>query len=317
MRRLAGSPEPAGSSPPDDRSPQGAARRTLRSVPAAVWCAAIVLGAAGAVAAGAFGADRSVRSGRRDRRRCSGLVGQRARAHRARTRDRQPHERAETRSLGARDRAGRDRPAPLDGRRVPGRGHGLAHRADRALLGAARRAHRHGREVLRAPETRRAAARRRQGRDPRRDPAQARAADPRGARDRRDPRRGGPQARARLVLVDPRHGGDDRAEPPGEVGRQRLSARPEGRGDPDRGADRRRRRRLRRAHERPCLPQGVLRRGRGPDDARTARPPLRPGPARRLHGSSRPDRPGRPRGARHRTPRSSSSSTLRDLRHRP
>ena len=52
MRRLAGSPEPAGSSPPDDRSQQGAARRTLRSVPAAVWCAAIVLGAAGAVAAG-------------------------------------------------------------------------------------------------------------------------------------------------------------------------------------------------------------------------------------------------------------------------
>ena len=57
---------------------------------------------------------------------------------------------------------------------------------------AAGRAHRHGRGVLRAPASRRAAARRRQGGDPRRDPAEARPADrPRSARSsRRTPRRG-------------------------------------------------------------------------------------------------------------------------------
>ncbi len=51
---------------------------------------------------------------------------------------------------------------------------------------------------------------------------------------------------------------DDRAQPPGEVGRHRLPPRPEGRGDPDRGPDRGDRRRLRRADQRPRLPQGVL-----------------------------------------------------------
>ena len=126
--------------------------------------------------------------------------------------------------------------------------------------------------LLRAPRPRRAAARRRQGRDPRRDPAEAGPAHRRGARDRRDARRGGPPARARLLLLDPRHGRHDRAEPPGEVGRKRLPARAQGRGDPDRGPDRRRRRRLRRAHQRPRLPQGLLGRGGRADDARTARP---------------------------------------------
>ena len=57
----------------------------------------------------------------------------------------------ETRALRARDRPGRDRSAPVDGGRVPRRGHRRAHRADRALLGAAGRTHRHGRRVLRAP----------------------------------------------------------------------------------------------------------------------------------------------------------------------
>ena len=137
----------------------------------------------------------------------------------ARRRDRAPHERAQTRAVGARDRSGGDRSAPVDGGRVQRRGHRRAHRADRALLGAAGRTHRHGLRVLRAPAPRGAAARRRQGGDPRCDPAEARAADAGGARDRRDPRRGGPPPRARLVLVDPGHGGDDRAEPPGEVGR--------------------------------------------------------------------------------------------------
>ena len=149
----------------------------------------------------------------------------------------------------------------------------------------------------RAAQARRAAARRRQGCDPRRDPAEARTAHARGARDRRDARRGGPPPRARLILVDPRPRGDDCSQPPGEVGRQRLPARTEGRGDPDRGPHRRRRRRLRRTHQRPRLPQGLLRRRGDRDDARTARPPLRPGAARRVHGSARQDRRRLARGA--------------------
>ncbi len=147
------------------------------------------------------------------------LAHRRERPCGARGGDRQPHLGAQTRALRARDRPGGDRAAAVDGGRVPRRGHRRAHRADRALLGAAGRAHRHGRGVLRAAQARRAAARRRQGGDPRRDPAQARPAHAGGARDRRDPRRGGPPAGARLVLLDPRHGGDDRAQPPGEVGR--------------------------------------------------------------------------------------------------
>ena len=140
-------------------------------------------------------------------------------------------------------------------------------------------------------------------------------ADARGAGDRRDPRRGGPPARPRLLLLDPRHGRDDRAEPPGEVGRQRLPARPEGRGDPDRGPHRRRRRRVRRAHQRPRLPQGLLRRRGDPDDARTARSPLRPGAARRLHGSARTLRPRRPRGTAQR-PGGARRVHARDVRDR-
>jgi hypothetical protein len=68
----------------------------------------------------------------------------------------------------------------------------------------------------------------------------------------------------------------------------RLPARPEGRGDPDRGPDRGGGGRVRRAHQRPRLPQGVLGRGGRADDARTARAPLRPGAAGRVHGSPRP-----------------------------
>ena len=230
------------------------------------------------------------------------------------SRSRDQHERAQTRPLRARDRPGRDGPAPVDGGRVPRRGHRRAHRAHRPLLRAAGRTHRHGRGLLRAAAPRRAAARRRQGRDPRRDPAEARPAHAGGARDRRDPRRGGAPPRSRLVLLDPRHGGDDRPQPPGEVGRQRLPARPEGRGDPDRGPHRRRRRRLRRAHQRPRLSQGVLGRRGDRDDARTARAPLRPGSARRVHGSARPLRPGRARGAspRPRRARRVDAGDLRD-----
>ncbi len=46
----------------------------------------------------------------------------------------------------------------------------------------------------------------------------------RGARDRRDARRGGPPPAARLLLLDPRHGRDDRAVPPRALGRRRLPA---------------------------------------------------------------------------------------------
>ena len=134
-------------------------------------------------------------------------------------------QRAQTRALRARDRPGRDGAPAVDGGRVPRRGHRRPHRADRPLLDAAGRTDRHGPGLLRAARPRRAAARRRQGRDPRRDPAEARPAHAGGAGDRGDPRRGGPPARARLLLLDPRHGRDDRPQPPGEVGRQRLPAR--------------------------------------------------------------------------------------------
>ena len=144
-----------------------------------------------------------------------------------------------------------------------------------------------------------AAARRGQGRDSRRDPAQAGQADYGGARDRGDPRRGGPPAAARLLLLDPRPGGDDRAQPPREVGRERLPEGGRGRGDPDRGADRGGGGRVRRADERSCVPQGVHRRGSRRDDARAARATLRPGAAGCVHGSARPLRSRRARaGAR-------------------
>ncbi len=81
-------------------------------------------------------------------------------------------------------------------------------------------------DFCRRDRPRRAAARRRQGRDPRRDSLEARLAHRRGARDRRDPRRGGPPPAARLLLLDPRHGRDDRAQPPRALGRRRLPARP-------------------------------------------------------------------------------------------
>ena len=70
----------------------------------------------------------------------------------------------------------------------------------------------------------------------------------------------GSPARAWVLVGDPRHGGHDRAEPPGEVGRQRLPAGPEGRSDPDRGPDRGRGGRVRRPHQRPRVPPRLPRR---------------------------------------------------------
>ena len=186
----------------------------------------------------------------------AGVLGWRAGEELRRTLQRQidePLDRAAPRAYRARDRPGRDRPAPLDGGRVPRRGH----RATSSASGASRRCWPSTSAwagLLRTLGHAAPAARRRQGRDSRRDSAEAGAADRRGARDRRDPHRGGLPAAARLLLLDPRHGRHDRAQPPREVGRQRLPARARGRGDPDRGAHRRRRRRLRRAHQRPRLP---------------------------------------------------------------
>ena len=178
-----------------------------RALPAMLIGCAVAIGAVvGLALAGASAAAVVCAARPRPRRACDRLGLRGARHGGARRRGRDAHQRVETSAVGARDRPGRDRAAPVDGGRVPRRGHRRPHRAHRTLLGAAGRTHRDGRRVLRAPAPRRAAARRRQGRDPRRDPAQARTADARGARDRRDARRGGPPARARLLLLDPRHG---------------------------------------------------------------------------------------------------------------
>ena len=59
------------------------------------------------------------------------------------------------------------------------------------------------------------------------------------------------------------------------------------RGDPDRGPDRRDRRCVRRAHQPPRVPQGVLRREGCGNDARGVRSPLRPGVATRVYGGAR------------------------------
>ncbi len=147
-----------------------------RRQPPSVIAAWALLGLAVArrrAAGGGHAGGRRLPGGARVCGRGARLARRRAQRVGARGRDRAPHERAQTCALGARDRPGRDRSAPLDGGRVPRRGHRRAHRAHRALLGAAGRAHRHGRGVLRAPAPRRAAARRRQGRDPRRDPARS------------------------------------------------------------------------------------------------------------------------------------------------
>ena len=104
-------------------------------------------------------------------------------------------------------------------------------------------------------------------------------------------------------LGDPRPGRDDRAEPPREVGRQRLPARREGRGDPDRGADRGDRGRVRRADQRPGLPQGV--RGRGGREMMRERAgqTLRPGAAGCVPGGARQLGSGRPRARARRSGR--------------
>ena len=121
----------------------------------------------------------------------------------------------------------------------------------------------------RADRPRRAAARHRQDRDPGLDPAQARAADRGGVRGRQDPR-GARRAGAGGRRVGPVRGGRvDRPPPPRALGRRRLPARPRGRGDPRRRADRARRRRLRRARARAALPRiADARGGRRGDPAR-------------------------------------------------
>ena len=79
--------------------------------------------------------------------RLAGLLGRRAgraAARGAAAGDRRPLRRAAQGAGRAGDRPGGDRAEAVDGGRVPGRGHGRAHRADRALLDAAGRAGRDG-----------------------------------------------------------------------------------------------------------------------------------------------------------------------------
>ena len=99
--------------------------------------------------------------------------------------------------------------------------------------------------------------RRRQDRDPRPHPPEARAAergrDPAHA-NAHAPRR----ADARRRGLPPRRGAPHRALAPRALGRQRLSGRDRGHRHPARGAHLRRRRRARRHDERPALPLGAL-----------------------------------------------------------
>ena len=134
---------------------------------------------------------------------------------------------------------------------------GTAHAPRRRPVGHHRPAPGAARHRGRADPPRRAAARRRQDRDPRRHPGQAGQADRRRVRRDEDPHHHRcPDARRGRVRAA-RDGRGDRADPPREMGRQRLPRRPGRRGDPDRRAHRRGRRRLRRAHPFAAVQAGL------------------------------------------------------------
>ena len=140
-------------------------------------------------------------------------------------------------------------------------------------------------QARRADPPCRAAARRRQARDPRLDPAQARQAHRRRVRAcPRTRRRGRPHPRPeQLRAAQTRRG--DRAHPPRMVGRHRLPERPRRRADPAQRTHRRRRRRLRRAHPRTPLQAGLDRRRLRPGDATAYRTAVRPDSHGRLQAA--------------------------------
>ena len=122
-----------------------------------------------------------------------------------------------------------------------------AHRAHRPLLRAARPPVRHDAGRRRAAAPRERAARRGQGGHPRRDPLQAGTARRRRVGDDEDAHDDRREHPVGLGLAARPAVGDDRAHPPRALGRQRLPARAERRGDPARRAHLRDLRRLRRA----------------------------------------------------------------------
>ena len=166
---------------------------------------------------------------------------------------------------------GRDDPQARGRSRVPRCGDRPPHRADVADVRADRAAAGPRRGALPAAARRQPAARHRQDRHPRRDPAQAGSLHRPGAAHDATPCRDRPPAPERLVVGGSRAGGDDCARPPRALGRKRLSLRPRRGGDPARGPHRLGRRRLRRAHDRPRLPSRAARRGGARDDAGAAR----------------------------------------------
>src|SRR5207249_1476557 len=126
----------------------------------------------------------------------------------------------------------------------------------------------------RLPVPRRPYSRHRQDRSARRDPPQARSAEPRGgghhappSPDRREHRRA------------PAHRGDpaaDHPQPPRALRRHRLPRPPRRHGHPATGANRRGLRRVRRVDQRPPVPGGEDRRGGGGHAAGGRRQPLGP-----------------------------------------
>ncbi len=139
-----------------------------------------------------------------------------------------------------------------------------------------------------------AAPRRRQDRDPGRDPAQARP-----AHDRRVPHRQAARLAGRRDRPRPagrRDGPGGCPPPPRALGRDRLPRRPGRRGDPADRPDRVGGRRVQRDDDHPPVPQGAVGRGGARSPPRGGRDPARPPPRRHLRDRHRDRR--RPTAAR-------------------
>ncbi|CAA9556792.1 MAG: diguanylate cyclase (GGDEF domain), partial [uncultured Thermoleophilia bacterium] len=234
----------------------------------------------------AAGADRAARGLRRGRSARDGAARPAARGTarravpRARSADR-PHARART-GL-PRDGAPAPRP-PRGGGRVHGSPHPGRRGPGHEGVGRARLPR--GRPPR--GRARGDAARHRQDRDPHRDPQQARPAGPRRVAGHADAHRRGP-AHARPDRRAARQGGLHRQGLPRALGRQGLSRRPRGGGDPVRRPHHLRVRRLQRDDDPPALPRGDVPGGRRRRARALFGDPVRPAhrPRGRLGGARR------------------------------